>query len=186
VSVRVVAADIPDILIVEPEVHRDERGVFVETYRADAYRAAGIGARFVQDNHSRSVARTLRGLHLQVRRPQAKLIRVTEGEVFDVAVDVRLGSPTFGRWVGLVLSADTFRQCYIPAGFAHGFCVPAVVSEMEYKCTDFYHPEDESGVIWNDPAIGIAWPIRNPVLSQKDAGFPPLTPERRDLPPYPE
>ncbi len=181
-SVRVVAAEIPDILIIEPEVHRDERGVFVETYRADAYRAAGIGALFVQDNHSRSVARTLRGLHMQVRRPQAKLIRVTEGEVFDVAVDVRRGSPTFGRWVGLVLSADTFRQCYIPAGFAHGFCVLSATATFEYKCSDVFDPSDELGIAWDDPALAIRWPVSDPLLSARDRRNAPLADLMHRLP----
>ena len=122
-------------------------------------RRPGIADTFVQDNHSRSVGGTLRGLHLQVRRPQAKLIRVVEGEIFDVAVDVRRGSPTFGRWVGVMLSAENFRQCYIPAGFAHGFCVLSDVAQIEYKCTDVYDQQDELGVAWNDPSLGIQWPV---------------------------
>ncbi|HLB35016.1 MAG TPA: dTDP-4-dehydrorhamnose 3,5-epimerase [Gemmatimonadales bacterium] len=183
---KVIGTALPGVVIIEPKVFGDDRGFFLETYHQQRYAAAGIPEQFVQDNHSRSVPGTLRGLHYQRERPQGKLVRCVRGAIFDVAVDIRRGSPTFGKWVGVELSEDNKRQLYIPHGFAHGFCVPAVVSEMEYKCTDFYHPEDESGVIWNDPAIGIAWPIRNPVLSQKDAGFPPLTPERRDLPPYPE
>ena len=171
---RVIATDLPDVLIVEPVVHRDGRGFFVETYHADRYRAHGITASFVQDNHSRSVERTLRGLHLQLRRPQGKLVRVIEGEVFDVAVDVRRRSPTYGRWVGVRLTADSFRQVYIPPGFAHGFCVLSPTAQFEYKCTDFYDAADEIGIAWNDPEIGIDWPIRDPHLSPRDRSHPTL------------
>src|SRR5207245_878211 len=149
-------------------------GFFLETYRADRYAAHGINGPFVQDNHSRSTAGTLRGLHLQLRRPQGKLIRVIEGEIFDVAVDVRRGSPTFGRWVGVTLSAGNFRQCFIPKGFAHGFAVVSVVAQVEYKCTDVYDAKSEIGIAWDDPAIGIAWPASNPVLSDRDKGHPRL------------
>ena len=150
---RCIPSSLPDVLIVEPDVHRDDRGFFVETYHAEKYRASGIAAVFVQDNHTRSLARTIRGLHLQRRRPQAKLIRVIDGEIFDVAVDVRRGSPTFGRSVGVVLSADNFKQCYIPTGFAHGFCVLTGTAEVEYKCSDLYDPADRSAIAWNDPAL---------------------------------
>jgi len=166
--VQIRRTDLPDVLIVEPNVHRDDRGFFLETFRVDAYRDAGIAGPFVQDNHSRSVAGTLRGLHLQVRRPQGKLVRVIEGEIFDVAVDVRVGSPTFGRWMGVTLSASNFLQCYIPEGFAHGFCVTSDVAQVEYKCTALYDPEGEVGVAWNDPQIAVAWPITNPILSARD------------------
>jgi dTDP-4-dehydrorhamnose 3,5-epimerase len=172
--VRVTPAEIPDVLVIEPSVHRDGRGFFLESYHEGRYRQHGISGPFVQDNHSRSVARTLRGLHLQLRQPQGKLIRVVEGEVFDVAVDVRRGSPTFGRWVGISLTADSFRQCYIPPGFAHGFYVVSPVAQFEYKCTDFYDPESEIGIAWNDPALGIAWPVIDPILSARDSRHPTL------------
>ena len=171
---RFVPTELPGVIVVEPDIHRDSRGFFLETYQAAKYSAGGIDGPFVQDNHSRSVAGTLRGLHLQVRHPQGKLVRAIEGEIFDVAVDVRRGSPTFGRWVGLTISADNFRQCYIPPGFAHGFAVVSPVAQVEYKCTDVYDPADELGVAWNDAAIGIAWPIAAPVLSERDARHPPL------------
>jgi len=167
--VRVAPAAIPGIVIIEPEVYRDPRGFFLETYHAEKYRAAGISGAFVQDNHSRSLKGTLRGLHLQLQRPQGKLVRVIEGEIYDVAVDVRRGSPTFGKWMGVTLSAENFRQCYLPPGFAHGFAVVSAVAQVEYKCTDLYDPKSELGIAWNDPAIGIDWPIRDPLLSDRDA-----------------
>jgi dTDP-4-dehydrorhamnose 3,5-epimerase len=172
--VRVVHSDIPDVLIIEPRVYHDGRGFFLETYHADRYREHGIDDPFAQDNHSRSVGGTLRGLHLQLQRPQGKLIRVIEGEIFDVAVDVRRGSPTFGRWVGVTLSAENFRQCYVPPGFAHGFCVVSVAAQVEYKCTELYDPDSEVGIAWNDPSIGIRWPIGEPQLSERDRHNPTL------------
>jgi len=172
--VRVLPTELPGVVIIEPDVHRDGRGFFLETYHADRYRDHGIPGPFVQDNHSQSVAGTLRGLHLQLRRPQGKLIRVVEGEVFDVAVDVRRGSPTFGRWVSVTLTADNFRQCYVPPGFAHGFCVVSPIAQLEYKCTDLYDPASEIGIAWNDPAIGISWPVTDPILSQRDSRHPTL------------
>ena len=171
---RFVSTELPGVVLVEPDIHRDGRGFFFETYQMEKYRAGGIEGPFVQDNHSRSVAGTLRGLHLQVRRPQGKLVRAIEGEIFDVAVDVRRGSPTFGRWVGVTISAENFRQCYIPPGFAHGFAVVSAVAQVEYKSTDLYDPADELGVAWNDPAIGIVWPIAQPVLSERDRKHQPL------------
>ena len=179
---RVVPTDIPGVVVVEPDVHVDGRGFFVETYHADRYREQGIEAPFVQDNHSRSVAGTLRGLHLQLRRPQGKLIRVIEGEVFDVAVDVRRGSPTFGRWVAVMLTAENFKQCYVPPGFAHGFCVVSAIAQVEYKCTDVYDPASEIGVAWNDPAIGISWPVSEPILSVRDSRHPTLAELAGQLP----
>jgi dTDP-4-dehydrorhamnose 3,5-epimerase len=167
--VRVEPTAIPEVLVIEPAVHADGRGFFLETYHADRYRAHGMPGPFVQDNHSRSVAGTLRGLHLQLQRPQGKLIRVIEGEIFDVAVDVRRGSPTFGQWVNVVLSAENFRQCYIPPGFAHGFCVTSPVAQVEYKCTDLYDPASEIGIAWNDPMLGITWPVQAPILSTRDS-----------------
>jgi dTDP-4-dehydrorhamnose 3,5-epimerase len=172
--VRFVPTDLQDVLVIEPDVHMDGRGFFLETYHVDRYREHGIAGPFVQDNHSQSVAGTLRGLHLQVRHAQGKLIRVIEGEVFDVAVDVRRGSPTFGRWVGVTLTADNFRQCYVPPGFAHGFCVVSPIAQVEYKATDVYDPASELGVAWNDPALAIRWPVRQPLLSERDSGYPTL------------
>lgn len=167
---RFAPTDLPGVIVIEPDVHRDARGFFLETYHADKYSAGGIKGPFVQDNHTCSAAGTLRGLHLQLRRPQGKLIRVIEGEIFDVAVDVRRGSPTFGRWVGIVMSADNFRQCYVPPGFAHGFCVTSQVAQVEYKCTDLYDPAGEIGIAWNDPELAIAWPVSQPLLSDRDRG----------------
>ena len=171
---RVVPSALPGVLVIEPDVREDGRGFFIETYQAERYREHGIVGTFVQDNHSRSIGGTLRGLHLQLRRPQGKLIRVIEGEIFDVAVDVRRGSPAFGRWVGVSLSAANFKQCFIPPGFAHGFCVLSPIAQVEYKCTDFYDPASEIGIAWNDPAIGIAWPVTEPLLSLRDSRHPTL------------
>jgi dTDP-4-dehydrorhamnose 3,5-epimerase len=165
---------LPEVLLIDPDVHRDSRGFFLETYHTAKYRAAGIHEPFVQDNHSRSTAGTLRGLHLQTREPQGKLVRVIAGEIFDVAVDVRRGSPSFGRWVGVTLSAEAFQQCYIPPGFAHGFCVLSSVAEVEYKCTALYDPASEIGIAWNDPELKIEWPVSQPHLSDRDARFGPL------------
>lgn len=166
---------LPDVLVIEPRVHRDDRGFFVETYHAQRYRDAGIDAVFVQDNHSRSVRDTLRGLHWQVApHPQAKLVRVVEGEILDVAVDVREGSPTFGHWAAVTLSSQNFRQLFVPIGFAHGFLVLSETADIEYKCSDVYDPASERGLMWNDPAIGIAWPIASPILSTRDRAHPPL------------
>jgi len=172
--VRVVPTAIPGVLVIEPDVHTDGRGFFLETYHANRYAAQGIQGPFVQDNHSRSTAGTLRGLHLQLQHPQGKLVRAIEGEIYDVAVDVRRGSPTFGRWVAVTLTAANFRQCYVPPGFAHGFCVVSPVAQVEYKCTDVYDPSDEIGIAWNDPALAISWPVREPMLSPRDARHPTL------------
>jgi dTDP-4-dehydrorhamnose 3,5-epimerase len=162
------------VIIVEPDVHRDDRGFFLESYHREKYAAAGISLAFVQDNHSRSERGTLRGLHAQWRKPQGKLVRVLAGEIFDVAVDARLGSPTFGQWVGASLSSENHHQIWVPPGFVHGFCVTSEIAEVEYKCTDVYDPGGELGVIWNDPDIGIEWPLTNPTLSGKDAAAPQL------------
>jgi dTDP-4-dehydrorhamnose 3,5-epimerase len=166
--------DLEGIVIVEPDVFRDERGFFLETYQQERYAEAGILGPFVQDNHSRSARGTLRGLHAQIKHAQGKLVRAVAGEVFDVAVDIRPSSPNFKRWFGVRLSAENFRQMYIPRGFAHGFCVLSDVAEFEYKCTDFYCKADEITIRWNDPEIGIEWPIKNPTLSQRDAAAPLL------------
>ena len=166
---RIIPTELPEVLIVEPTVHRDDRGFFLETWHAAKYAEAGLDARFVQDNHSRSRRGTLRGLHAQLARPQGKLVRASLGEIFDVAVDIRRGSPRFGRSVGVRLSAENFRQLWIPEGFAHGFCVLSEDAEIQYKCTDFYDPSSELTVAWDDPALGISWPaIEAPLLSAKD------------------
>ena len=166
--------ELPGVIIVEPDVYRDPRGFFLETYHATKYREGGIAVTFVQDNHSRSTRGTLRGLHAQIQHAQGKLVRVLHGEIFDVAVDIRRGSPSFRRWVSMTLSAESARQCYVPPGFAHGFCVTSDCAEVEYKCTDYYDPTDELRILWNDPAIGIAWPVGDPILSAKDSAAPPL------------
>jgi len=176
--VRFTPLALPDVILVEPDVHRDARGFFLESYHLEKYRAGGVPGPFVQDNHSRSVRGTLRGLHAQRRRPQGKLVRAVDGEMFDVAVDIRRGGATFGRWVGVRLSGENFQQLYIPPGFAHGFCVLSAVVHVEYKCTDFYDAADEIGLAWNDPDIGIEWPIRDPIISDKDRNLPRL----RELP----
>jgi dTDP-4-dehydrorhamnose 3,5-epimerase len=182
--VKTVSTDLPGVVIIEPRVFSDARGFFFESYHADRYAQAGLPAVFVQDNHSSSVKGTIRGLHYQLHRPQGKLFRVLRGTVFDVAVDIRRGSPTFGRWTGVELSAENKRQLFIPGGFAHGFCVTSDGAEVEYKCTDVYVSDDQRGVLWNDPTIGIRWPVRDPVLSDQDKGFLPLTAKRDDLPIY--
>src|SRR3954470_13950790 len=181
---RLAPTEIPGVVVIEPEVYRDHRGFFLETYHAEKYRVAGIPGPFVQDNHSRSLRGTLRGLHLQVRKPQGKLIRVIEGEIFDVAVDVRRGSPTFGRWVGIALTADSFQQFYIPAGFAHGFAVVSAAAQIEYKCTDVYDPAGEIGIAWDDPALAISWPVNDPTLSARDGRHPTLAAIADQLPVY--
>jgi dTDP-4-dehydrorhamnose 3,5-epimerase len=166
---RVTPTRIPEVLIIEPDVFGDARGFFIESWHVDKYRELGIEASFVQDNHSRSCRGVLRGLHYQLRHPQGKLVRVISGSVYDVAVDIRMGSPTFGQWVGVELSGDNHKQLYVPEGFAHGFCTLSESADFLYKCTDFYAPEDEHGIIWNDPDIGIEWPGDDFVVSGKDA-----------------
>lgn len=166
---NVVQTEIPGVLIIEPKVFGDSRGFFMETFQAARYREAGIDMPFVQDNHSRSGKNVLRGLHLQRAKPQGKLVRVVRGAVFDVAVDVRLASATFGKWVGVELSEDNKRQFWVPPGFAHGFVTLADIVDFEYKCTDYYDPSDEVCVRWDDPDIGIVWPVDGPQLSSKDA-----------------
>ncbi len=165
---------LPGVLIIEPKVFGDARGFFLETFQARRYAEAGIDLPFVQDNLSRSVKGTLRGLHFQQPQPQGKLVYVLAGAVFDVCVDIRSGSPTFGRWFGLELSADNHLQLWIPPGFAHGFCVLSDSADFAYKCTALYAPEFDRGIAWNDPDIGIRWPIENPLLSKKDAAAPRL------------
>jgi dTDP-4-dehydrorhamnose 3,5-epimerase len=176
------ATDLPEVIIVEPDIYRDARGFFLETYHQRKYSEGGIDVKFVQDNHSRSSYGTLRGLHAQRAHPQGKLIRVIEGEIFDVAVDIRSGSPTFGKWISATLSEENGRQCFIPSGFAHGFCVVSKVAQVEYKCTDFYEAGDEITILWSDPAIGIDWPIKSPILSEKDSRGLPLDRLKEFLP----
>lgn len=176
---------LPEVIAVEPDVHRDDRGFFFEVYHGRKYAGGGIEVSFVQDNQSRSARGTLRGLHGQRRRPQGKLVRVISGEIFDVAVDARRGSPRFAQWVGVALSGDNFKQLYVPPGFLHGFCVLSETADVEYKCTDFYDREDEIGVRWDDPQIAIQWPIEAPLLSSKDEAAPLLSEIAGILPEYP-
>lgn len=176
--------ELPGVVIIEPRVFQDARGFFFESYHAARYAQAGITEAFVQDNHSSSVKGTIRGLHYQLRHPQAKLLRVIHGSVLDVAVDIRRGSPTFGRWVGVELSAENKRQLFIPPGFGHGFCATSDVAELEYKCSDVYVADDQHGVIWSDATIGIAWPVKNPILSESDRAYRALALDRDDLPVY--
>ncbi|MFT6916122.1 MAG: dTDP-4-dehydrorhamnose 3,5-epimerase [Motiliproteus sp.] len=165
---RVIDTRLPGVKIIEPRVFGDERGFFLETFQAERYAEHGMSLPFVQDNHSRSARGVLRGLHFQKTKPQGKLVRVVRGEVFDVAVDLRPGSPTFGQWEGVVLSDDNKRQYWVPPGFAHGFVVLSESADFEYKCTDYYDPSDEGCLLWNDPRVGVDWPIKEPLLSDKD------------------
>jgi dTDP-4-dehydrorhamnose 3,5-epimerase len=165
---------IPEILIIEPDVFRDDRGYFLGNYHGKRYRGQGLPVKFVQDNISFSKRRVLRGLHYQLGRPQGKLVCVFRGEILDVAVDIRKGSSTFGQWVGLTLSSESCRQVYIPEGFAHGFCVLSDGALFAYKCTDYYVSAEERGIRWDDPSLGIDWPISNPILSDKDKAYPTL------------
>lgn len=183
---KVVATALPGVLILEPDVFRDERGFFVETFRESWLDEAGICHSFVQENQSRSRRGVLRGLHYQTRRPQAKLVRVSRGTIFDVAVDVRRGSPTFGRWTGVMLDDRTHRQLYLPCGFAHGFCILSEEADFNYKCSDYYDPQGEAGVRWDDHGIGIQWPAieHGWILSDKDRAWPGLA-EQKELPELP-
>ena len=172
---RVVPTAIPDVLVVEPRVFGDQRGFFFESWNRRALAQAGLDVDFVQDNHSRSARGVLRGLHYQVRHPQGKLVRVVTGEVFDVAVDLRRASPTFGRHVAVTLSAENKRMLWVPPGFAHGFCVTSESADFLYKTTDYWHAEHERTLLWNDPALGIAWPVDGtPLVAAKDAAGTPL------------
>ena len=162
---------IPGVIILEPKVFGDTRGFFMEMFSVIRYEQAGIHDRFVQDNISSSQKGVLRGLHFQNPNPQGKLVQVLQGEVFDVAVDIRKGSPTFGQWTGITLSNQNHRQFFVPSGFAHGFCVLSDTALFHYKCTDYYAPSCEGGIVWNDPDIGIEWPVKTPVLSAKDSAY---------------
>jgi dTDP-4-dehydrorhamnose 3,5-epimerase len=174
---NVVTTPLAGLLLIEPRCFHDERGFFLETHQDARYRSAGIPDTFVQDNHSRSRRGVLRGLHFQVRRPQAQLVTIVRGRVFDVVVDLRTGSPTFGRWFGIELSDDRPRQVYMPPGFAHGFCVLSDWADLHYKVSRRYDPDDAGGLRWNDPDVGIAWPIEAPIVTPRDAAYPVL----RDL-----
>ena len=171
---KVVETCLPGVLIIEPKVFGDHRGFFCETFQAERYAEAGITSSFVQDNHSRSARGVLRGLHFQRTRPQGKLVRVSRGSVYDVAVDVDPASPTCGRYVGVELNDENNKQLWVPPGYAHGFCVLSDVADFQYKCTDYYFPDDEGGLLWNDPDVGIPWPIDTPQLSAKDQNNPTL------------
>ena len=171
---KVTETTLPGVYLIEPRMFPDQRGFFQETWQATRYAEAHIPGPFVQDNYSHSTHRTLRGLHYQLKHPQGKLVWVLQGEVFDVVADIRVGSPTFGRWFGTILSGDNHRQLYVPADFAHGFCVLSASADFLYKCTDFYAPGDEYGLRWDDPRLAINWPIPAPLLSEKDSHYPTL------------
>ena len=173
-NLEIIETSLPGVLVVKPRIFADPRGFFMETYRENVLAAAGIRERFVQDNHSHSSCGVLRGLHYQLRTPQAKLCRVAQGEVLDIAVDIRVGSPHFGKWVSVLLSGENHLQLYIPKGFAHGFAVRSETADFLYKCSDYYDASDDRGVLWNDPEIGIDWQTSSPILSNKDSGYLPL------------
>lgn len=177
-SLKFIETAIPGVMVIEPDVVKDSRGFFVEIFHQKRYADVGISKPFVQDNYSRSCKGTLRGLHYQLNHPQAKLVYVTTGEIYDVALDIRRGSPTFGKWVGVYLSSENGRQLFIPEGFAHGFCALSETVDFFYKCTDLYHPGDDHGILWSDPALGIDWPVKDPLLSAKDSIMEPL----KDMP----
>ena len=181
---KITPSRIPEVLLIEPEVFGDSRGFFMESWHAQKFAEHGLAVNFVQDNHSRSSRGVLRGLHYQLEQPQGKLVRVVCGSVFDVAVDIRRGSPTFGQWVGVELSGDNHRLLYVPPGFAHGFCVLSESADFLYKCTDYYAPQYEHGIRWNDPEIGIDWPGVDFRISEKDAGNGLLREMREKLPRY--
>ena len=172
---NVLPTALPEVLIVEPKVFGDSRGFFFESFRADRFAAAGLPTAWVQDNISRSQKNVLRGLHFQLVQPQGKLVRCLRGAIYDVAVDVRRSSPTFGQWVGVEISEENHRAVYIPVGFAHGFCVLSDIADVEYKCTDLYAPQHERSLLWNDPTVGVRWPVAGePILSPKDLLGKPL------------
>ncbi len=179
---KISETELPGVLLLEPKRFGDDRGFFMELFHAKRYSEAGIPGPFVQDNFSRSAKGILRGLHFQQPHAQGKLVQVFAGAVYDVAVDIRRGSPTFGKWVGMELSADNRRQLWVPAGFAHGFCVLSESADFHYKCTELYSPASEHGIAWNDPDLGIPWPVKSPLLSPKDSAAPRL----KDAPVLPD
>ena len=179
---KLVPTTLDGVMILEPRVFRDERGFFLETFNAGALAGTPLETTFVQDNHSRSTKGVLRGLHYQLKNPQGKLVRVIRGSIFDVAVDIRVGSPNFGRWTGVQLDDENLRSLWIPPGFAHGFCVLSDEVDVVYKCTTHYDAADDRGVAWNDSRIGIDWPVSDPVISEKDRKWVGLSETRADLP----
>ena len=181
---NVIETSLPGVLVIEPKVFRDDRGFFYESFNAERFALHGLPTEFRQDNHSRSCSGVLRGLHYQLHRPQGKLVTCVRGSIFDVVVDIRVGSPTFGRWRAEVFDEALARYVWVPPGFAHGFYVLSPVADVIYKCTDVYVPDDEHGVLWSDPRIGIEWPVRDPVTSAKDRAYQGLDPARTDLPRY--
>ncbi len=172
---KIINTKINGLIVIEPKIFEDDRGFFFESYQKNRYEDFGITSTFVQDNISYSKKNTLRGLHFQINNPQAKLVQVIYGEIYDVAVDLRANSPQFGEWFGVLLSGKNRKQLYIPEGFAHGFCVISETATFSYKCSDFYNPSDEGGIIWSDSEIKIDWPVKNPVLSQKDTKYKQLS-----------
>jgi len=180
--VKVRETSLPGVLILEPQVFKDERGFFLETFSAKRLAGSGIPENFAQDNHSRSTRNVVRGLHYQLKHPQGKLIHAARGRIFDVAVDIRRGSPTFAKWFGVELNDENLFSLWIPGGFANGFCVLSDFADVIYKCTVPYEADDDRGVAWNDPSIGIDWPVENPVLSAKDSAYHTLSPDRNDIP----
>jgi dTDP-4-dehydrorhamnose 3,5-epimerase len=172
---NVIETSLNGVLMIDLEAYEDQRGFFMEYYHWNRYHQLGISKRFVQDNLSFSVQNTLRGLHYQLKSPQAKLVQAVTGEIYDVAVDIRVGSATYGKWTGVHLSGENKRQMYIPEGFAHGFCVLSQSAQVLYKCSDFYSPEDEGGISWADPELAIDWPVQHPIISEKDRNFPRLS-----------
>ena len=180
---KVITTNIAGILLLKPDVYKDQRGFFIETYTEEKYLQEGIEKRFVQDNYSHSKRNVLRGLHYQLKKPQGKLVRVVKGAVFDVALDIRLSSPTFGCYFSTILDDQDFHQLYLPPGIAHGFSVISETADFEYKCTDYYNPGDEGGILWNDSDLDIKWPVKNPILSPSDQSFPCLSAiAREELP----
>jgi len=178
---KFIETSLPGVIIVETDVYKDSRGIFMETFHQKKYADGGISKPFLQDNFSRSRKGTLRGLHYQLNHPQAKLVYVTTGEIYDAVVDIRIGSPTFGKWVGIYLSSENRRQIFIPEGFAHGFCVLSETTDFVYKCSDMYYPGDDHGILWSDPEVGIDWPVKAPLLSEKDRRLFPLNETPQEL-----
>jgi dTDP-4-dehydrorhamnose 3,5-epimerase len=181
---KVTPTELAGVLLIEPRVFQDERGYFFESYHEQRYLSLGIPSRFVQDNQSHSKQGVLRGMHYQLGQPQAKLVQVLRGEVYDVAVDIRKGSPQFGRWVGVRLSGENKHQLYVPEGFAHGFYVLSETADVHYKCSDFYAQQEERGIRWDDPAVGIQWPVGPRIVAARDAAFPLLRDPNQTLPGY--
>lgn len=181
---KVIETELQDVKIIEPKVFGDERGFFFESFNAKAWEKCGITVPFVQDNHSKSIKGVLRGLHFQIKKPQGKLVRVLQGEVLDVIVDTRIGSPTFGKWISILISSEKKNQVWVPPGLAHGFSVLSDTAEFAYKVTDYYDPTDEGGIIWNDPSLNIDWKVESPSLSAKDIKLPQWDEAKKYFPVY--